>query len=60
MKAELDLLSGDETANFIAVPEGKEIYLQVRDNTQLIVMNINKNDMYKMRAYLNYVLEMYK
>jgi len=60
MKAELNIDTKDEQAKFIAVPGGKEVFIEMKDSIQLIVMNVNVKQLYEMRAYLNYVIEMYK
>lgn len=60
MKAELDLSNGFEEVSFIAVPEGKEVYIQIKDEESVLVVNLAQDDLYKIRAYLSYVIEMYK
>lgn len=60
MKAELDLTSGLGEVSFMAVPEGKEVYIQIKDEESVLVVNLAQDDLYKIRAYLSYVIEMYK
>ncbi len=60
MKAELVLNSALGEVSFMAVPEGKEIYIQIKDEEQVLVVNLGQDDLYKIRAFLSYVIEMYK